>query len=216
MKDRFLNIVRPQFPLEIVRVIERAYPAARRATATIDEHLQRNAAGFQRWAIIETELAKLAENQGVDFKWVPNSTGSAFHVELCVSPFRITVSKTDERGRLPDHAEFRKTMIVNTQLRLFDSCEEPGDHVAVFIVHGSNGDPSAPHYVDALFPDQEGQIMYRVDLQGLVREQDVSTIDSEIVGDDSHPQMRTDIEAEDIQDEVDPEIRREDETGTAQ
>lgn len=214
---QFVKSFSDDFLVEIVRIIESGYGAARRATMGIDWHVRPNVAGVQRWGIIETGIMKLADEHDVEAEWVPNSVRSAHHVEIRNGRFLATVAKTEERGKLPDDAEFRKTLIAASQLRLFPVPNAEGDHILAIIVHGPDENAHGARFVDVLFPDPDGVIVDRVDLMQLARVPTAEDVSAEAVPDRARPALQPAANAashELIGDAAQPTVREVDETGT--
>jgi hypothetical protein len=190
VSKRFLRLFPSAFLVDLVRQITTAYPAADGATDSLDAHIRRNVAGVQRWGIIESHLNRLAEEYGVEAEWLPNSTGSAYHVELRSEEYLLTVAKTDERGRLPREAEYRTTLLAESQLRLFAEPNPTGTHILGIVVHGPDEDGCGPNFIDVLFPDPDGQIVDRFDLLSFARVQSANELEEEVVEDAAQPEIR--------------------------
>lgn len=217
VRDEFLRQFGVQFLIQVVRKIECAYRTAREATQSINEHMKPNAAGTYRWCEIESRLADLASEFGMTAEWRPNSVNSASHIELRAGRFVATVARADEPGRLPPEAEYRKTLIEASQLRLWADSTAAGDHIVALITHGPNDGAEAPRFVEVLFPDRDGQIVHRLDLLSLARKH-FEQASAEVVADNAVPVLREVQPAvgggEAIADEAKPSLRTRGQTGT--
>jgi hypothetical protein len=118
--ESFVGSFGGSFLVQFVAQIRRAYPIALDRCDELDENMVRNVSGVHRWGLIESLLYRLANAHGIDAEWKSNATNSAKHVECTAGNFLLTVSKTDDPSSLPADAEFRTTLLENSQLRLFD------------------------------------------------------------------------------------------------
>lgn len=171
MKPRISEIFASTCSLDFlsgaIQVIEGAYLSGREAASGLSKFVQPLVGGVHRWGMIETHVKDLADLHGISSDWVPNSSKSAFHVEIRVGNFLIIVARSDERGKLPEDAEYRRTLIDASQLRLFPAEASKGDHVLAIITHGPSDNLTRVGYVEVLFPDSDGQIVDRLDLNSI-------------------------------------------------
>jgi len=189
VSDEFVRQFGMSFLQDLVRLIECAYPTALDATRGIDNHLHRNVAGTYRWGSIETRLMAAAESFGLEAQWQPNAVGSAYHVEVRFGRFVLTVARADEAGKLPPEADYRRTLIEATQLRLWSEPAQTDGYVVALVTHGPDADAKAPRFVEALFPDRDGQIADRLDLLRLVR-MPAEEVGEERIADGAIPALR--------------------------
>lgn len=156
VKRHFFAAYPRDFLEDVVRMLFLRYPSTDEECRDKHEEPEaRDVYPYERRAVIEGELRRIAKSHGISATTEKNCRKSHSYTLLQSDGVLLTASAVDNPNKIPRPAEHRKTYARSAMLKLFGEQPPQSDTLYAILQHGSDPlDRAQLGFADIVFPDE--------------------------------------------------------------